>query len=146
MRGSAPAKIDDKGRLKVPTHFRRAIEDRWGPEVFVTSILGDSALIYPLLVWEEIEAKLLALPSTDRSKVRYLERVSYYGQEARLDTQGRMLIPPILREKAGMTGEEVVVSAQIDHLVVWNRERFERRLDDEPITEDDFRALSERGI
>ena len=44
-----------------------------------------------------------------------------------------------------MSGE-VVVSAQIDHLEVWNRERFERRLDDHPFTDDDFRALAERGI
>jgi len=55
FRGSAPAKIDDKGRLKIPTDFRRAIEERYGPDLFVTSIAGDSALLYPLPVWEEIE-------------------------------------------------------------------------------------------
>jgi MraZ protein len=145
FRGSAPAKIDDKGRLKVPTDFRRVIEDRYGPELFVTSVQGDSALLYPLPVWEEIEARLAAVPSTDRTKARFLERVSYFGQQARLDPQGRLLLPQILRESAGMNGD-VVVSAQLDHLVVWNRERFTRRLDEQPFTEDDFRALAERGI
>ncbi|HVT61322.1 MAG TPA: division/cell wall cluster transcriptional repressor MraZ [Thermoanaerobaculia bacterium] len=145
FRGSAPAKIDDKGRLKIPTDFRRVIEERYGPELFVTSVAGDAALVYPLPVWEEIEARLGAMPSTDRVKARYLERVSFYGQQTRIDGQGRVVLPPILRDSAGMTGE-VVVSAHLDHLVVWNRERFARRLDEQPFTEDDFRALSERGI
>ena len=41
---------------------------------------------------------------------------------------------------------EVVVSARIDHLVVWNRERFEKRLTENPFTDEDFSLLSERGI
>src|SRR5579863_8955401 len=123
FRGSAPAKIDDKGRLKVPTDFRRVLEERYGPELFVTSIEGDSAALYPLPVWEEIEARLAGMPATDRVRSRFLERVNHFGQQSRLDTQGRLLIPQILRESAGMTGE-VVVSGHLDHLVVWNRERF----------------------
>lgn len=145
FRGSAPAKIDDKGRLKIPTDFRRSIEERYGPDLFVTSVLGDSALIYPLQVWEEIEARLAAMPSTDRTKTRFLERVSYYGQQVRFDVQGRILIPQLLRERADMNGD-VVVSGQLDHLVVWNHERFLARLDEQPFTEEDFRALTERGI
>jgi MraZ protein len=145
FRGSAPTKIDEKGRLKVPTDFRRVIEERYGSELFVTSVQGDSAILYPLPVWEEIEARLAAMPATDRTKVRFLERVNYFGQQVQLDTQGRIVIPQILRESAGMNGD-VVVSGQLDHLVVWNRERFLSRLDQEPFTEDDFRALSERGI
>ncbi|HEX2645555.1 MAG TPA: division/cell wall cluster transcriptional repressor MraZ [Thermoanaerobaculia bacterium] len=145
FRGSAPAKIDDKGRLKIPTDFRRLIEESHGPELFVTSVQGDSALIYPLPVWEEIESRLMAMPSTDRTKTRFLERVSYFGQQVRIDVQGRILIPQLLREKADMNGD-VVVSGQLDHLVVWNHERFLARLDDQPFTEEDFRALTERGI
>lgn len=145
FRGSAPAKIDDKGRLKVPTDFRRAIEERYGPDLFVTSVEGESALLYPLPVWEEIEGRLGTMASTDRVKARFLERISYFGQQSRLDNQGRLLIPQILRESAGMNGE-VVVSAHLDHLVVWNRDRFARRLEQQPFTEEDFRTLSERGI
>ena len=51
FRGSAPAKIDEKGRLKIPTDFRRVIEERYGPDLFVTSVMGDAALLYPLPVW-----------------------------------------------------------------------------------------------
>jgi MraZ protein len=145
FRGSAPARIDDKGRLKIPTDFRRLIEERYGVDLFVTSVLGDSVLIYPLPVWEEIEQRLVSLPSTDRTKVRYLERVNYYGQQTALDQQGRILVPQLLRESAGMNGD-VVVSGQLNHLVVWNHERLVRRLDDQPFTDEDFRALSLAGI
>ncbi|HSK78112.1 MAG TPA: division/cell wall cluster transcriptional repressor MraZ [Thermoanaerobaculia bacterium] len=145
FRGSAPAKIDDKGRLKIPTDFRRLIEERYGQDLFVTSVVGDSALIYPLPVWEEIEQKLAALPSTDRTKVRYLERVNYFGQQVSLDVQGRILIPQLLRESAGMNGD-VVVSGQLNHLVIWNHDRFAKRLEAQPFTDEDFDALSLAGI
>ena len=145
FRGSAPAKIDAKGRLKVPAGFSRDLEERWGNELFVTSIQGDSALLYPMPVWEEIEQRLMAMPSTNSTRRRFLERVSYYGQPATLDAQGRLVLPPILRDSAGMDGD-VVVSGRIDHLVVWNRERFEERMSDEPFTEEDFGVLSEFGI
>ena len=145
FRGSSPTRIDDKGRLKIPTDFRRVIEERYGADLFVTSVQGDSALIYPMQVWEEVESRLAAMPSTDRTKVRFLERVNYFGQQVQIDGQGRLVIPQILRESAEMNGD-VVVSGQLDHLVVWNRERFESRLREQPFTEDDFRALSERGV
>ena len=145
FRGSSPAKIDDKGRLKIPTDFRRFLEERYGPDLFVTSVIGDSALLYPLQVWEEVEGRLSAIPSADPVKRRYLERVNYYGQQVQLDVQGRLLIPQILRESAGMNGD-VVVTGQLDHLVVWNRDRFVARLDEQPFTEDDYRALSSHGF
>jgi len=145
FRGSAPAKIDAKGRLKVPTGFCRHLEEQWGNELFVTSVLGDSALLYPLPVWEEVEQRLMAMPSTNSTRRRFLERVSYFGQTATLDAQGRLVLPPILRDSAGMDGD-VVVSGRLDHLVVWNRERFEERLSDEPFSEEDFGVLSEFDI
>lgn len=145
FRGSAATKIDEKGRLKVPTDFRRLLDERYGPEVFLTSVLGDSVLLYPLAVWEEIENRLAAMPSTDRVKQRFLERVSYYGQQAKIDGQGRVLVPQILRDSAEMSGE-VVVSGRLDHLVVWNHGRLQKRFSDEPFTEDDFRYLSEHKI
>ena len=145
LRGSAQATVDDKGRLKIPTDFRRQLEERWGGEVFITSIVGDRAFIYPLPVWEEIETKLLAMPSTHPVRDRYLERVNYFGQQVRTDPQGRVLIPQILREAADMSGE-VVVGGRIDHLEVWNRERFAKKLQSEPFSVEDMSSLAERGI
>jgi MraZ protein len=145
FRGSTIATIDDKGRLKVPTEFRRHLEETYGRDYFVTSVRGDKAIVYPLPVWEEIERRLGQLPATDPTRQRFLERVSYFGAQVALDTQGRLLLPPIVREKTGMSGE-VVVSAQIDRLELWNRERLEQKLDADAFTDDDFAALAARGI
>ncbi len=145
FRGSAPAKIDNKGRLKVPTTFRRVLEERYGRELFITSIVGESVHLYPLEVWEELENRLAGLPSTDRTKRRFLERVAYFGQQAQLDSQGRVVVSPLLRESADMTGE-VVVAGRLDHLEVWNHDRLLARFREQPFTDADFEYLSERGI
>lgn len=141
FRGSSPTRIDDKGRLKVPTEFRRTLEERWGSEVFITSVTGESALVYPLPVWEEQEARLLALSPFDPERQRYLERVNYFGQQLKLDSQGRVVVPQILREWADMSGD-VVVSGRLDHLDVWNRERADERLKSDPFTREDYQALA----
>ena len=145
LRGNAPAKIDDKGRLKVPSGFRAFIEERYGPELFVTSLAGESVRIYPMAVWAEIERKLAEIPSTLPARLKYFNRVSYYGQTGELDKQGRVVIPSRLRESAEMVGE-VDVFGLYNYLEVWNHERFAAKLLREPFTDEDARALSEFGI
>ncbi len=145
LRGSAPARIDDKGRLKVPTIFRGAIQDQQGPDVFVTSVTGESVRIYPLPVWLETERKLLAMPGNHPSRLKFLDRVNYYGQTAELDGQGRVVIPAHLRESAGIVGD-VRVIGRLDHVEVWNEERFTQKLQREAWTDEDGLRLSEHGI
>ena len=145
MRGSAPARIDEKGRLKVPTLFRGEIQDHRGPDVFVTSIRGDCVRIYPMSVWLEIERKLSAMPSNHPSRVRFLAAVNYYGQPSELDVQGRIVIPAQLRTSATIVGD-VRVFGHIDYLEVWNEERFVARLHADPMTDDDALKLAEYGI
>ncbi len=77
--------------------------------------------------------------------MRYLERVNYFGQQTRLDVQGRILLPQILRESAGMNGD-VVVSGQLDHLVVWNHERFVARLEGAAVHGRGLPCPHQRGI
>ena len=145
LRGNAPAKIDDKGRLKVPNGFRARIQEAYGRDLFVTSLSGDSVRIYPMPVWQAIEQKLAAMPSTHPARKKFLDRVNYYGQVADIDVQGRVLIPSRLRDSAGMVGE-VDVFGQYDFLDVWNHERFLAKLQREPYTEADARALADLGI
>ena len=146
LRGNHPARIDDKGRLKVPNGFRTLVESQYGPELFVTSVTGEYVRLYPMAVWLEIERKLAAVPSTDPSKLRFLDRVNFFGQVVAMDKQGRVLLPQLLRESAAMVGEVSVLGLQ-NHLAVWNQKRlFERLFKKEPFTEDDGKALSEFGI
>ena len=145
FRGNAPARIDDKGRLKVPNAFRSFMESKYGRELFVTSVTGEYVRIYPMPVWLDIEQKLGAVPSTQPAKLRFLDRVNYYGLAGELDLQGRVLIPLRLRESASMSGA-VDVLGQYNWLDVWNHDRLETRLKREPYSDDDARTLSEYGI
>lgn len=145
LRGNAPAKIDDKGRLKVPNSFRAFLQDEFGRELFVTSLTGESVRIYPMPVWVEIEQKLAQVPSTHPARLKFQDRVNFFGQVAELDVQGRVLIHQRLRESAGMSGE-VDVFGQYNYLEVWNHDRFVARLQREPFTDEDARALSEFGL
>jgi MraZ protein len=145
FRGNAPARIDDKGRLKVPNAFRTLLEATHGRELYLTSLTGESVRVYPLPVWLELEQKLAAMPSTHPSRLRFLDRVNYFGSAGELDTQGRVLIPVRLREAATMAGD-VDVLGQYNYLDVWNHDRFLARMQREPFTDDDARALSEFGV
>ena len=145
IRGSITAKIDDKGRLKVPNAFRSAITEKYGDVLYVTSVTGESVLIYPMSVWMEIEEKLKDVPSTLPARRRYFDRVNYYGQQTEFDRQGRVSIRARLRESAEMVGE-VDVFGNMSHLEVWNHERFDRKMKSEPLTDEDFDALAKYGI
>ncbi len=145
FRGNAPARIDEKGRLKVPTAFRSLLESKYGRELFLTSLTGEYVRVYPMPVWLEIEQKLSQVPSTNPAKLRYLDRVNYYGQISELDSQGRVLIPVRLRDAATMSGD-VDVLGVINYLDVWNHDRLLTKMQREPYTDDDARALSEFGI
>lgn len=145
LRGNAPARIDDKGRLKVPTAFRSLLENKYGRELFLTSLTGEYVRMYPMPVWLDIEEKLSLVPSTHPAKLRYLDRISYYGQPGELDTQGRVIIPVRLREAAMMSGE-VDVLGLFNYLDIWNHDRLLSKMQREPFTDDDARALAEFGI
>jgi MraZ protein len=145
FRGNAPARIDDKGRLKVPNAFRSLLESKYGRELFLTSLSGEYVRIYPMPIWLDLEEKLGKVPSTHPSRLRFLDRVNYFGQAAELDTQGRVIIPVRLRDSATMTGD-VDVLGQYNWLDVWNHERFLTKLQRDAYSDDDARALSEFGI
>jgi len=145
LRGSTSARIDDKGRLKVPNAFRRLVEEKHGRGVFLTSLTGDYVRIYPMPVWLELEERIAAMPSTHPAKLRFLDRVNYYGSDPELDSQGRVIIPSRLREAATMNGD-VDVLGQVNYLDVWNHDRFVAKMQRDPFTDDDAKALSEFGI
>jgi len=145
LRGSSPTRIDDKGRLKVPTIFRGVIQDQHGPDVFVTSVTGDSVRIYPMPVWLAIEQKLTQAPGHHPSILKFLDRVNYFGQTGELDGQGRVVIPSQLRDTASIVGD-VRVFGRIGYLEVWNEDRFTQKMQRETWTDDDGMRLAEFGV
>lgn len=145
FRGNFPAKIDAQGRIKVPSAHRRVFDERYGLEVFVTSLSGQNVLVYPLSEWEEIEAKLMEPPKMRPEKIKFLRNANYYGQVSSMDKQGRVVIPTHLRESAQMDGE-VAVMGYLNYLQVWNREKFENLMRSDPFTDQEMAALADLGI
>ena len=145
LRGNYTARIDSKGRLKIPTPFRRLIEEKHGSGVYVTSLTGENVRIYPLPEWESNEQRLALLPSMDPAKRKFLDRTNYYGQQTTIDNQGRVLVPPLLRRSAGVIGD-VAVLGYLTYLEVWELEKFKERLLSDPYTEEDEAAIARLGI
>lgn len=151
FRGSSPAKIDDKGRLKVPTAFRQAFEDTHGPAVFVTSVphheypAGHCIRIYPMAEWERIEQALAKHPSSDRVREQFVRWTSFFGQEGEIDAQGRLLIHQHLREAAGMR-DDVHVFGHMQFLEVWNVARWSALSATLNWSPEDTDALAKLGV
>jgi len=164
LRGNSPATVDDKGRVKLPSGFKSALDTYFAaqainhanadsnayskpcpPRFYLTSLDAKCGLLYPLPIWEEIEEKIYKLPSTLGARRAYLENTSYYGSEIEPDAQGRFVIQPILRASAELFGE-IVILGQINHLMIWNRAAFEHRISAEPLTAVHLDQLAELGI
>ena len=145
LRGNYTARIDSKGRLKVPTPFRRLIEEKHGKEFYITSLSGSNVRIYPLPEWESIEQRLSLLPTMDPARRKFLDRTNYYGQQSTMDAQGRVLIHPLLRKSAAVVGD-VAVMGYLTHLEVWEIDQFKERLLTNPYTEEDEAAIARLGI
>jgi len=145
LRGSFTAKIDDRGRLKVPADFRRHIDERYGRQVFVTSVDGNFVRVYPYEVWHEIENRLATLPTMNPARNKFLNIVNYWGQMTVMDKQGRVLVPPQLREATSLDGTARVLGQQ-KYLDVWNDDLFAAKIAEEGLTPEDYEVLSSLGI
>ncbi len=145
FRGNNPASVDEKGRLKIPTAFKALLDEKYGQDFFVTSLDGQSVRVYPLPVWIKIEEKLAPLPSMNKAKKHFLDRTNYWGQMARADAQGRILIPALLRESAGTQGEVAVIGHLEEYLEVWSLERLREPMA-QAFPDEDMDTLGALGI
>ncbi len=145
FRGNHPARVDEKGRLKVPAEFKRVCDEKYaGAQFYITSVDGKVAQIYPFEEWEAIERKLAQLSNFNPTKKKFLAHTNYYGQQVEMDGQGRLLLPQVLRESADLKGD-VAVMGYLNHLEVQSMEAVRREVS-EPFTADDEKSLDELGI
>lgn len=127
FRGTHEAKIDDKGRLKVPADFMKPIADKsYGPTYFITSRDGKGAEIWPMQEWEIEEAKKAVLPEDDPAKITWMRIVNYFGGVVEIDKQDRLMLPRKVRERFGLVNTEVVVTGQQKYLSVLREEEADR--------------------
>jgi MraZ protein len=144
FRGNYPTRVDEKGRLKVPADYKRVIEEKYGAKFYITSQDGKVAQMYPFEEWERIEQKLATLSNFNPTKKKFLTLTNYYGQEVEMDGQGRLLLPQLLRESAGLKGE-VAVMGFLNRLEVQSMEAVQQQVA-EGFTAEDEQKLNELGI
>lgn len=144
FRGNHPARVDEKGRFKVPAEFKRLIDERYNAEFYITSRDGRVAEIYPVEEWRKIEEKLSKLSNFNPAKKKFLNKVNYYGQMVEMDGQGRLLLPQILREAAELKSD-VAIYGNLTYLEVRNME-VSKRMAEEEFTAEDEKTLDELGI
>ncbi len=141
FRGNIPAKIDEKGRLKMPVAFKQLLDAANDTQFYITSIDGKKAEIWPLREWEKREMKLLRSSTMNDAVEKYLGLTSYFGQQVEMDNQGRLLLPQILRT-TGKLDAEVAVMGTIDHLVVQNLADADESVLANKMTVEDRRAVN----
>jgi len=144
FRGSADTKIDEKGRLKIPSKFRSLLVDQFGPKVFVTSYGAPSMRIYPLAEWMKVEEVLRKSGWGDDPRVvQFLRTVDLNGDEQEVDPQGRILVHRRLRKHTRMEGDVVVLGHPTNFLEVWNEELLNEIQTKEPLTDETIRFVSQ---
>jgi MraZ protein len=125
FRGGSTVNLDAKGRLALPTRYRAELQDRCEGRLVVTVHDDRCLMMYPQPDWDEIERKLIRLPNQNK-RTRTLQRmVLGHATELELDRNGRLLLPPRLREFASL-GKRVVLVGLGNKFEIWNEEAWEK--------------------
>ena len=126
-RGMYPARLDDKGRLKLPVGFQRFYQVLREKALFVTSLDRRTAQIYPMAVWRENEKFF----ENYREDPKILRNVAFnandLGAESEMDGQGRILFPPELRRELGIENQNVRLYSYRGRIEVLSEPIYEER-------------------
>lgn len=124
FRGANAISLDAKGRIAMPSRYRDELLSRCAGQLIVTIDAVDRCLtLYPLSEWEIIEAKLRELPSL-REETRRLQRLLIGNAvDLELDGNGRFLVPPRLREYAGLDKKAMLVG-QLNKFQIWDEDAW----------------------
>lgn len=129
-RGINAINLDEKGRLALPTRYRDYLSDNADNEVVVTIDTEEKCLLlYTLPDWEELEAKIEALPSFNPVARRVQRLLIGHAAEITIDNSGRILLPQLLREYAGLE-KQVMLVGQGKKFEIWSAMHWEARRQD----------------
>jgi MraZ protein len=129
FRGANKVTLDTKGRMAMPARYRDTLVERSEGKLVATVDRSDKCLLlYPLPDWEEIERKLMRLPTLN-DQVRRLQRLMVgHATDLELDSHGRVLVPPKLREYAGLTRQAMLIG-QGSRFELWDEPHWNERRD-----------------
>ena len=138
FRGRFEIAIDGKGRINVPSRFRDTFKERYDERLIITNF--DNCLVaYPFSEWIELEKKASKLSMLRKEAKAFLRFFISGATECSLDKQGRILIPPVLREYAGLE-KDIVVAGMLNKIEIWGKPQWEEEL---KLSKDNFEEMSE---
>jgi MraZ protein len=126
FRGSFEHSVDSKGRVSVPSRFRDILSERYEGKLVLTMDFDKCIMVYPIEEWERIEEKIKSLPQSQKEVKDYTRFVFSNATECELDKQGRILIPPPLRENAGIN-KSVMVVGILNKMEIWDKGAWDTR-------------------
>lgn len=133
FRGQFEHAMDQKGRVALPSRFRDALTAAGDEKVVVTRALSDACLdVFPMKRWEAFEAKVAALPQFDANVIKLRRLYVSAAVECELDGQGRILVPPGLRQFAKLE-KSVVWAGMIEKAELWSEEAWKKQNDPDQI-------------
>jgi MraZ protein len=138
FRGQSLATLDEKGRLRIPARFREVLQKHRGDTLIVTMMDG-YLVSYPLEAWEKFEEKALALSQIQPQQRDFVRFVISGAVECEFDRQGRILIPPILREEAGLE-REVFLAGMLTSFEIWAKPKWDEQL---KLSKANYRQIAE---
>jgi MraZ protein len=146
--GSPKAKLDDRGRLKMPAEFKSFLEKKYGPAFnafYITSREGTDAEIYPMPEWRKYEDRIFNIPKGVPLRKKLLDSNAFYGERVDMDPQGRLLMPEELRKK-GMVNLDVKVSGERTLLRVKSLTSLRQSVESNPYDAQDDQAATEYDV
>ncbi len=126
FRGSFEHSVDSKGRVSVPSKFRDIIADRYDGRLVLALDFDRCLAVYPLEEWEKLEEKIRTLPMMQKEVKEFMRFFFSSASECELDKQGRILIPPALRERAAIN-KTVLLVGIINKIEIWDSAVWEAR-------------------
>ena len=127
--GSNKLTLDAKGRMVMPTRYRERLQERCGGKLVITVDKDQCLLIYPLPDWEEIERKLMRLPTLNPQARRLQRLMVGHATDLELDGHGRVLLPASLREYGLLTRDAVLIGQGV-RFELWDEARWNERRDE----------------
>jgi MraZ protein len=146
--GNPRAKLDERGRLKMPAEFKGFIEKKYGNgfnAFFITSADGQSAEIYPMPEWQSQMGRILKMPKSLPARAKLLARYNLFGDRADMDPQGRVQMPEELRKVAELAGE-VTVSGEGNLIRVTSLRKLRESVESNPFSTQEIDSLTEYGL
>jgi MraZ protein len=128
FRGAASLSLDAKGRVAVPSRHRDALQAQCAGHLILTAHPHRCLLLYPQPAWEPIQAKIMALSSFDKQSSALQRLLVGFAEDLELDSAGRLLVSPVLREFAGLE-KQVMLVGQGSHFELWSVEAWKTQLE-----------------